>query len=328
MLTHHLKQLNDLDLEQVEFHLDQHTRSRKKGGKLSWSYSRHRMFNRCKRQYYLHYFASKRVRTANDIVVSTAWWLKQLTSLRAWIGSVVHRAAQRLVASISEDAEDLSSARLADYTLALFDDGVQASQRESKSTYSRWVLLGEDAYGQPYDLPQARDKVQLLTTNLFNHPAYSLILDAQSVLENDNAFQSFTVDVENVGEVPVYAIPDVLISSDDVATIIDWKSSTPETEDMRTQASIYSFYTHQAHQFSEEEIRALFAVLDEHTIIDADTDTLVQTHQMIVDSVTQMTTLIEDTEYQTVSIKDFPMTDDLDRCATCSFRRLCWRHEN
>lgn len=325
MLTHHLNQLDSLDLEQVEFQLDQHTRSRKKGNQLSWSYSRHRLFNRCKRQYYLHYYGSRRVRSANDIVISTVWWLKQLTSMRAWIGTIVHRAARRLVNGLTDLEKSLTPDELVQYAQALFDDGIQASQRGRKSDYSRWVLLSEDAYQQPYDLTHAREKLATLTTNLFDHPAYDLIAKSQSIIENDSAFQSFKVDIAEVGEIAVYAVPDVLIVEGGEAIIIDWKSSTPKHEDMQSQGSIYSFYTYHMHQFSDENIRAIFAILDEPAMLQAKIDSHSVTRAMIADSVQQMSALFEDPHFQTVSIKDFPMTDELTRCETCSFRRICWR---
>lgn len=327
MLTHHLKQLDTLDLEQVEFQLDQHTRSRKKGGQLSWSFSRYRLFNRCKRQYYLHYYASQRVRTANDAAVSAAWWLKQLTPVRAWIGSVVHRAARRLVESL-QDGAPLPEQELVDYALALFNDGADASARQRKSSYSRWVLLAEDAYHTTYDAEHARSNVAQFTAALVHHPALQLIIDANAVLENDNAFQSFTVNVPTVGDVAVYAVPDVLIeASSGRAVIIDWKSGAPKPEDMRIQASTYSFYTHRLHQFSEEAIRAVFAILDDPALLWAETDPLTDTQALITNSIQEMAGLLIDQDYQTVTIEDFPMTDDLVRCQTCSFRRICWRHE-
>src|SRR5687767_12542950 len=87
---------DSLTLEKLEARLNKHTTDLvpvDRWTAFSWSASRDAMLERCARQYYLNYYGSRRVREAKDDLVSAVWWLKQISTHDAWIGTVVHEIA-------------------------------------------------------------------------------------------------------------------------------------------------------------------------------------------------------------------------------------------
>ncbi len=88
MRDDNLAALDSTTLQDLEITLALHTRERAPVTRytaFSWSVSRHSLFERCKRAYYLQYYATRRVVDARNRFISAVWWLKQVTTLRAWV---------------------------------------------------------------------------------------------------------------------------------------------------------------------------------------------------------------------------------------------------
>jgi len=337
MITDDLSVLDKVTLSDLEKTLDRHTRKRvppTKWTAFSWSYSRYQMFERCKRQYYLNYYGSRDVRKANDALVTAVWWLKQVTSLKAWVGTVVHLAAAHAVKAYIED-ETLSADALIDFALKTFDSGIQASTRGSKTRTAGWVLLYEHLPYSDEQIPTkaTKSRITQLIETFIKSEAYRFItsLDPLRIYEVDESFQSFAYNADTIGEIQVFAIPDVLVKDDsEHITIIDWKTGDITREDLRVQAGMYQYYAHERYFVPEDDITVFFSNLGgsgENVQAAGQSITLIEMDALMRESISSMVTLLDSTYHNSVRIENFPMTDDLAVCKSCGFNRACWRHE-
>jgi hypothetical protein len=328
--------LDQCELYDLETTLTLHTRQRVRLTKytaFSWSVSRHSTFQYCRRQYYLNYYGARRVREASDRIVSAVWWLKQVTTLRTWIGSVIHQAAKNAVKAL-RDGDAMPAEAIASMALRLYREGFQASARGRKHD-DQWVVLFEHVYpGQmSVDLNAAEAMISDLAWTFAESEAYQVLCEVQPshILEIDEPFQSFTMHgVPRLGAVEIFAIPDVLLHDGKTIAIIDWKTGDVTREGIRHQAGVYRLYAHHAYRLPEEAIRIQIADLSAQgkSVEPPDgTPSVAESEAFVRGSIQMMVDLMEDPGYNTVSLNDFPMTEDRARCQWCGFKRACWRHE-
>jgi hypothetical protein len=331
MRASNLQALERITLRELEDTLDDHTREMVPvtvWTAFSWSISRHSLFARCLRQYYLYYYGSRRVREAGSELVSAIWWLKQVTPLRQWVGTTVHSAAQWAVRA-HRDGEVVGEGQLVERAVRAFREGVQASERGTRHG-NRWVVLYEHVYpDEPFtiDRDAAEGLVADLTRTLLESETLVAIrrLPPEALREVDEPFQHFFFD-----DIKTFAIPDVLLEADDRMTIIDWKTGDVTDEMIPWQAGVYRVYTHHTYGYPEEAIDVLIAELadaGQSAPPVGGLPTLAETEAFIRASMKAMIDKMENVDYHTVSISDFPMTDNIELCQRCAFKRACWRHE-
>jgi hypothetical protein len=337
MRADNIAYLDRITLETLEETLDRHTRDQvpvDRWTAFSWSVSRHQMFERCKRQYYLNYYGARRVRDADNPVVSAVWWLKQITGIKTWIGSVIHEVAADALNAIRSGRE-VDGEALMKQAVDLYRECVRASARGVKCG-KQWVSLLRHAYpDDPIELSteDGEGRVEELMETLLTSEAYAAIQSAppQHIREVDEPFQSFDLEgVPEVGAVKVFAIPDVLLHDGKAIRIVDWKTGEVEREGIREQAGIYRLYAYQRYGLPEERIAVEIANLagsGESAEPPGGTPSVADATRFAHRSIGAMVALIENMSYHTVKIDDFPMTDDLTLCQHCGFKRACWRHE-
>ena len=328
--------LDQITLQELEIALDLHTRDRvpvDQWSQFSWSASRHAMFQRCLRQYYLNYYGARRVREAGSAIVSAVWWLKQVTTLPMWIGSTIHEIAALAIRAY-RDGQPLTEQAVVDKALAYFRAGVSASTRGAKAD-GKWIMLLEHMREDtPADIfTDAENTVAALAKTLIHSDAYQWItsLPPEAIVEVDEPFQSF--DLENVprlGYVRIFAIPDVLIQHEGAITIVDWKTGDATAESIRNQAGVYRFYAHKSYGLPESQIDVQIIELgaDGATLAPSGgLPSLEESRGFIEASIASMVEQMDYVEYNTVALRDFPMTDDLAICRHCGFQRACWRDD-
>ncbi|MBN1313125.1 MAG: PD-(D/E)XK nuclease family protein [Anaerolineae bacterium] len=337
MRADNLEILDRITLSELEQALDTHTREKVEPDKwtaFSWSASRHKMFEDCKRRYYLNYYGARRVREAKNPVTSAVWWLKQVTPVRTWIGTVIHHVAS-LAVQAHRDEKEIDEKELIDTATRYHWEGWLASKRGAKHD-GQWIILFEHLYpgdGLSIDRDAAEALVVDLTRTFLASDAYGFIkyLPPGAVREVDPPFQSFELTgVPAVGKLRVYAIPDVLLHDGQDIYIIDWKTGSAAHESIRWQAGVYRLYAHQTYLLPEQSIHVSIADLEntgESIEPTGGIPPLDETRTFISASVQAMLGRLDDVAYNTASIHSFPMTDDLAMCRQCSFKRACWRHE-
>lgn len=329
--------LQSITLSELELVLDQHTRERvpvTRYTAFSWSASRHGTLEACPRRYYLHYYGARRVRDANNPVVSAVWWLKQVTSLRTWVGQVVHLTAAKAIRALQAGPE-LPRTEIAAFAQRTYRAGIDASQRGIRHD-GEWRVLFEHVYpGDPYSVD--RDAAPTLLADLIDtlveSEAYMLIraVPPRHIREVDPPFQSFSLErVPRLGSVRVFAIPDVLLYDGADVRIIDWKTGRTDRPAIRTQAGVYRLYAAKRYSAPDAAISVELSALGEDgrsVPPPGDALSVPAAEALVRGSIIHMISLMEDVKTNTVSIKQFPRTDDLRYCVSCAFKRACWRHE-
>ncbi len=327
--------LDEITLSELERSLDKHTREIIEPDRwlaFSWSASRHQVFQRCKRQYYLTYYGSRRVREANSRIVSAVWWLKQITSLKAWIGTTIHYVAG-LAVRAHRDRQPLDGSALPGVATRYYREGVRASERGAKHD-NQWVILFEHIYPETIvtiDRDAAERLVHDTAQTFVESDAYEFIKSVRprSIVEVDEPFQSFEFALPEHGPMSVYAIPDVLVKHRGIIHIIDWKTGDVTREDIRHQVGVYRLYASQKYRIAEQNIHVALAELGgtgQSVDPPGGAPLLEEAREFIQHSARSMLERLEDKAYNTATIKNFPMTDNLSLCQDCGFKRACWRH--
>jgi hypothetical protein len=338
MRTKNLAALEHTTLSELEDILNFHTLKQipvDQWTAFSWSSSRHSLFETCKRQYYLNYYGTRRVREANNEVISALWWLKQGRSVKMWIGTVLHHVAQQAIQA-HYDGTPLTEQALLDLALSYYRGGFNASKRGAKHD-NQWIVLMEHLYpamGFTTNQKEAEKTVIDLTRNFLHSYAYNLILSlpSEAVLEVDESFQSFVLrGMPELQDVRIFAIPDVVVRHDDRLIIIDWKTGDVERESIRIQAGVYKLYAHETYDVPPDAINVRIVDLTnggEAVDPPGGTPSLDETRAFIMQSIAAMVEQMDYPVYNTVAITSFPMTDDLVLCQSCPFMRACWRHQS
>ena len=336
MRENDLAHLNSITRESLEITLELHTTERVKVNKyteFTWSISRNNLYEWCRRKYYLNYYGARRVREAKDRAISAVWWLKQAVPRNVWIGTVLHYIAQRALQAL-RDGREIPAAQLVEEATAYYRGGVQASKRGVKFD-GQWVSLVEDIYPDTppsIDIDEAEMRVHDLAQNFIESEAYDFIksLPVNAIKEIDQPFQTFDLkDVPVLGRLRVFAVPDVLLKLDNEVQIIDWKTGNVESQSINMQAGIYRLYAHLKYGNPEEEITVYIADLNNGQNVPppGGTPTLGEAESFMRNSIQSMLDNMDDIFYNTVSIRNYPMTPDTGKCQHCSFKRVCWRHE-
>lgn len=337
MRTHDLSVLDRTTEEEIEIILDLHTSERipvDRYTAFSWSATRHATFTACKRQYYLQYYGARRVREANNRIVSAVWWLKQVTPLNVWIGSIIHQMARAAVEAVQRGLP-MSRDEVIDLAVNNYRQSVIASEREAKHQ-GQWVALFEHVYSDAppsVHLDEAEGRVKVLAASVLDSDAYHMLLDTPPdlIYEVDPPFQSFNLpDVPKLGTVRVFAIPDVLLYDEDAGRvrIIDWKTGNVEREGIRTQAGIYTLYAHYEYGVPGEAVDFdVVALADGGKSVEPPGARLsvAEAEAFARQSMYDMIALMENVSSNSVRIKDFPKTADRSLCQWCGFRRVCGR---
>ena len=331
MYLDNIQTLDDLTLSALEAVLDQHTLDPVPTDDytaFTWSVSRQQMFARCKRQYYLNYYAPRRITArGNHPAIGAIWWLKKATSLPAWLGTVVHAVANEAVRA-HRDGSALTVDILIERASKQYTSGLHASQRGNKFK-GQWIILQEHIYpadDAAADWDSAKERLALLIEAFVASEAYQTILSLppEDIIEIDEPFQSILFD-----ETRIFAIPDVLVSSGAGCRIIDWKTGDVEREGIRMQAGVYALYAHLKYGIEEDAIEVSIVDLaggGESVQPAGGVPSLQETIEFIRNSMADMLILQDNPNYNTVAIEQHPMTDDLTVCRGCNFRRACWRH--
>jgi hypothetical protein len=131
---------------------------------FSWSYSRHKIFEECRRHYFLQYYGSWNGWNADAPErARLAYRLKNMQSLPMWIGSIVHKIVERILSDLRNREER----------------GVEAYQKQARDIMNReWKqsLDGDWMHKPKYNL------------NLFEHYYGVAVTAEECVAARDKVF--------------------------------------------------------------------------------------------------------------------------------------------
>ena len=129
----------------------------------------------------------------------------------------------------------------------------------------------------------------------------------------------------------VWVQMDLVRREEDTIVLYDWKTGPLDQAELRLQLGVYGLYVRQTWpEFAGPgvSIRGIVYDLANDQLLEfelAET-TLQETEAMIEASVTQLRSLLLDSEANLTELRRFPMIADLDVCQRCQFRELCGRN--
>lgn len=294
---------------------------------LSWSWTRHKRFEECRRAYYLaHYGSWGGWDHDAESEVRLAYLLKQITGLDAWGGSVVHDVIETAL-------HDLRWGRLV------------TVEELVKRARERMVRGWRESKNKDWEFDPKR------RTNLFEHYYEDGTVDRRSVamrdkigrcLENFRRGRTYEelqrvkrndwlaleeLEQFPVGDTPVWVKIDCAYRSpeDGRPVIVDWKTGRRRDEHRRQLECYALHFVRKMPDIEAEDLtlRAVYLSEGEEVDLVVSRDDLEDLERLVEGSLDEMRAALADVEGNVARIDDFPMTEDSRSCDRCGFRELC-----
>ncbi|MFN0062112.1 MAG: RecB family exonuclease [Myxococcaceae bacterium] len=300
---------------------------------FSWSKSRHEKLRECARAYYLHYYASWQGWERNAPPATRELYiLKKLGNRFTWVGSVVHDAIRDVLTDV-RFGRVIDEAALTERVYQRMRTDFRSSMRKAYWTEkSRRGFTGlvEHEYAEP--IPDSdwkagwetvRAAIQWFLSSRWL-PLARALKPAQW-LEVDESFETANFNLDGVR---VFAIPDfAYVDEDGSPVVVDWKTGQAR-EGYDEQVLGYALYIAQRYGFPVERVKTALVYLNDGKEIEVRVDASAEARfrQHFQDSVASMRALLENPQgNQPKASAEFAMTQDLNKCAHCVFRRPCGR---
>lgn len=297
---------------------------------FSWSHSRAEMYRECPRKYYLSYYGSWNGWSpkAPDRV-RERYVQKNLTTRARWTGSLVHERAEiafkrlKAGARVEPEQEIVEALAKARADVAASDAGLY---RQSPKRYPGFEEHYYDAELPDGYWEDALARIARLLRVLFSSRIYRGLAGGKGAGK--------IVSVEDlaklrVGDVDVWLVMDLALRTPSRGMIIvDWKTGRDHDPDaVRAQLGIYALYARRVWDVPPRRLSTIHADLNEgterrHRLSE---DALARTVEEIRESAFAMRARLADPERNFAREEDFPMTENLAKCATCRFRGDCGR---
>ncbi len=300
---------------------------------FSWSKSRHEKFSECLRAYYFNYYGSwggwdsRAPQQTRELYL-----LKKLGNRYTWAGSVVHDAIKQALTALRFGRTVEPQAAIERMHRLMQGDFKHSAQKAYRTQKLRKEFMG--LVEHEYDVPVSNEewkqnwetaKGALEWFFASRWPQLARSLSKEQWLEVDEGFEfsSFVVD-----GVKVFAIPDFAYrDAEGRAIIVDWKTGKAR-DGYDDQVLGYALYVATRYRVPYDQIRAQLVYLNDgvETEVEVDEAAITGFKERMKESVGKMQALLADPSGN-VPHPDtfFPMTDQVQACARCVFRRVCGR---
>jgi hypothetical protein len=300
---------------------------------LSWSYSRHKQFEQCLRQYYLSRYESWGGWSHQDFEHPhrKPYVLKHLQNIWSWKGDVFHRKIAEYIHAgmVHHDPDrclDSQENILTEVGLEMQQGWNSSTRLEVKQFPKEAVTLMEHMYDTPIrgSLLSHITDVQRWLQNLWSSPLHDAMLEA---LGKEHWLYCEELNTMTLFKVPCYVKMDFVWNSGKTPFLItDWKTGKVSPQH-HLQLGIYALYAHRVLQIPLKDIRVLEVYVAQSPIetISSGTFTegpLEETLDFVHDSIIGMRQKLTNYAKNTPKSKlAFPK--NLDHCKFCAFRGIC-----
>lgn len=291
---------------------------------LSWSPSRAKTFESCRRQYYYQYYGSWRGWEAQaDPLPRLLYRLKQMKSLDVFTGIVVHDLiAEWFAASRKGEIQDYAAleARARQRFDRAWRESLSGAWQRDPKRVARFV---EHHYAEEVSPARAGVvwlKVQSALRAFFDMPELEPIRASKPAtwlaVESLDTFQ--------VADTKVYAVPDFAFRHDGVMWILDWKTGKPRAEDER-QIKVYALYARDKWNARAADLRLSLVYLPQSSIKDVSADDAELIHMQgdIAHGIELLNDVHFDPDRTKVELKHFPPHGAPRECRYCVFKEAC-----
>ncbi|MBN1866450.1 PD-(D/E)XK nuclease family protein [Candidatus Sumerlaeota bacterium] len=293
---------------------------------FSWSFTRHKTFEECRRRYYHTYYgywggwspdAPDRARLT--------YRLKNMTRTALWSGDVVHRLIERILGDLRNRELNTLTRYQKQARDILNREWMQSVEKKWQWKPKHNVNLFEHYYGTeiaPEDRAAIRDRIYACLANFMNSTLFGRLADLRP-----EAWKSVEkLDRFKVGEVPVFVKIDCAVLGDPGLRIYDWKTGK-EVDETTTQLGCYALFAFQEWRvpIEKQTLISFYLGLDravEHVPTPSE---LIDTKDFILGSVGRMAEALDSSiQKNEAREENFPMTERRAICRRCSFREICF----
>lgn len=297
---------------------------------LSWSHSRRRLFEECKRGYYYKYYGKWNgwnVDAPKERKI--AYMLSNITTLDVYVGSALHDEITKIIQTLETGIPyTLDEDELCSQIDAALAESSERMWRESPKKYKNfWEHF---YYGTPNTdkVQDAKRKLVGGIKNFLNSEAYDKIsrtIDRADFVwvAPENSFEAFEIDGPGDDKIKVFAKPDLSVSVGGKLHTFEWKSGKLSgKEDI--QLSCYTMFANHKWNYAPDNVIGhavgLYPSVD-HTARRFLSDDLSSVKEEITTSYSEMKALHQaglDAE-----LDRFPKNKNTERCSMCQFKKLC-----
>ena len=296
---------------------------------FTWSISRHRVFQQCRRRYWLaHYGAWGGWTSGAGPEVRARYIEKGLHSVPSLLGVLVHEAAEWGITMARRGhppSVERARERYGRQARRILDGSRAGWMRHDPKRHRG---LAEHYYGGDVDDTAFLAELDELLEGMFAHPVYQRVLSVpERVVEMED------LQTVLVGGIPVWVSPDVVMADGHGGfAVVDWKTGRHQgAAAVDEQLAIYVLHVLAAHlggRRQPERVAALHADLrgGGHRVWRADGGWLARAEALVAESARAMRELLSDVASNTADEARFPGLPDGDPvCARCALRRSCGR---
>jgi CRISPR/Cas system-associated exonuclease Cas4 (RecB family) len=268
----------------------------------AWSYSKHRLFDLCKRSFYYRYIGTA-LKESKDFDIHKLKRLKDLNSKYALEGLLIHGVIENQIGQhyIGRDLNE-------DGAKAQFVRRVEQYRKTARDTLTEFYngLPADDAF---FDRIRdgGQDKI-----SMFFGAIWPQVKDLEYLKHED--FDKFKInDVEVIVKVDY-----VSRTKHDVIVITDWKTGEDKEEyESDLQIGTYVLWAMQYYQKDPAQIRSELAYLKTG---------MMHPYEFSPDDLEKIRiTILDDFEKMNASyeIADYPASPEPRKCMSCQFGRVC-----
>ncbi|MBN1518051.1 PD-(D/E)XK nuclease family protein [Candidatus Sumerlaeota bacterium] len=293
---------------------------------FSWSYSRLKAFRDCLRRYYWQYYGSwGGWEQEAEPEARLAYQLKQIVNMPMWAGDLVHRGVEhalrraRSMRLISPDELKTWLRR------RMNDEWFQSANQSWRQNAKHNRNLFEHFYGLEITKEAREDfrtKVFRCVDHFFASTALeeALSLGAQRWRSLETLAQYYLEDIKN------FVVIDFAYDREDGGplVLVDWKTGKLCDEDTGQLAN-YALFAFHEWRVPPDQVQLALAYLDtgEHLEWRAKPEDLIAMRETIYQSAAAMRERLDDPQRNIASMDHFPMTEQVFKCRTCNYQRLC-----
>jgi len=311
---------------------------------MNWSVSASRLFLQCPRKwYYREFYADAKT---DDPVRKEAYFLNELSSIRAWRGKLVDLVITRFIIPRLNRHEIIDEGAALDYARDCvnnqLDFGKARSYRgDTTSTFRiarSYCAFFELEYGGSLPDELIRESIEEVETSLRNLMKSELMRRIQE--DGLHMAAQRTLKLKFSGVV-VNSTPDLIaFFKSDSPMIADWKVETPAYKDHWLQLGLYGVVLSRvkAHRDFPSHLHKIlrdpsnidlleFQLLHNRTYAYRITrEDVTDIENYIYWSASQMSRLLNGSKTSPIDPHVLPTTRNPEICARCNFRKICWRN--
>ena len=302
-----------------------------------WSISAHNCFQICQRKYFFNYIMAHH--NAKDLNRREAYLAKQLSSLDAWKGKLVHLALEKYFIPSLEQGNLISIAELEQQTFNIAQQQLEFSRQRK---YQQKGITKSKA-GEKYLALKIHENEAKLSINSIEN-VFAEIKICYQHLYKYQAFIDFLIDRVTwymtelrlsfkLDRVTIVGQPDLLVGyGDRQIEIIDWKTGKNKSSDYSNQLYLYGLTVINSQRWSSYQLSDLLLVeaslyQNKFNQLSLDKAKKIELENFVRNSINNIKAVTGDRKYNLNDLKNYQYAENSRSCeyCNCNFKSICQR---